>query len=66
VTAPVNGQVEMRLVRSDVVFRRYSMSRTKVWRDVRDGRFPAPVKLGSRTLFWKESDLLEWEKGLTR
>jgi len=66
VTGPASGQVEKRLVRSDVVFARYSVSRSKIWRDVRAGRFPPPVKLGSRTLFWRESDLASWEAGLSK
>ena len=65
-STPAKGEVEKRLVRSDVVFRRYSMSRSKIWRDIKAGRFPPPVKLGSRTLFWRETDLATWEAGLGR
>ena len=39
------------------------LSRTTVWRRVRDGSFPAPVKLGeppSRAVGWRIVDVEEW------
>ena len=29
------------------------------WKGVKEGRFPAPVKLGERTTCWRLSDVLE-------
>jgi predicted DNA-binding transcriptional regulator AlpA len=41
---------------------RYQFSRVTVWRAVRDGRLPAPIKLlGGRALRWRLSDLEAWE-----
>ena len=36
-------------------------SRQSIWRWVREGTFPAPVKLGERKVAWRESDLRRWE-----
>lgn len=35
-------------------------SRAKVWRDVRDGKFPAPVKLGDHVTAWRVEDIRAW------
>lgn len=39
-------------VREALVRKLYPVSRTVLWRQVRDGHFPAPVKLGARTTAW--------------
>jgi predicted DNA-binding transcriptional regulator AlpA len=31
-----------------------------LWRKVRDGKFPRPVKLGPNTTAWKVSDIQAW------
>ena len=31
-----------------------------IYRLIRDGTFPAPVKLGVRAVAWRESDLQKW------
>ncbi len=33
------------------------ISRSAWWAGVRAGRFPKPVRLGSRTVAWREADL---------
>ena len=35
-------------------------SRVKVWRDVRDGQFPAPIVLGPNSVEWYEDEVDEW------
>ena len=35
-------------------------SRVQIWRDVRAGRFPAPVELGPNSVGWFEDELDEW------
>jgi len=39
-------------------------SRTTIWRDEREGRFPKHVKLGPRAVGWLRSDLENWLQGL--
>ena len=39
---------------------RTGLSRSTIFRKVRDGTFPAPVKAGKRALRWRESDIRVW------
>lgn len=39
-------------------------SRTTIWRDEREGRFPKRVKLGMRAVGWLRSDLEAWLESL--
>jgi len=34
------------------------VSKSTWWQGVRDGRFPAPVKLGPKTTVWRVEDIL--------
>lgn len=36
------------------------ISPASVWRKVKNGTFPAPLKLGTRTTVWKVADLRRW------
>lgn len=50
----------------DKIFRRPAvqdltgLSRSTLYAMIADGRFPAPVKLGTRAVGWREADLNEW------
>lgn len=46
-------------VRLPVVTGLKGCSRVTIWRQVRDGTFPAPHKLGSRMVGWRVSELRE-------
>ncbi len=46
--------------RSRDVRRWLGVSDVWIWRHRRDGSFPQPVQLGSRTLFWDRDELLAW------
>ncbi len=35
------------------------VSKTQFWQGIKDGRFPAPVKLGVRTSAWRVEDIRE-------
>lgn len=35
-------------------------SATTLWRKVKSGDFPSPVKLGPSITAWRESDVCEW------
>lgn len=45
------------LLRLAQVLERFPVSRSKWYEGVKSGRFPAPVKLGHRTVLWKSSDI---------
>lgn len=53
-----------RLLSSAVVQDRTSLSRATIWRRVRSGEFPAPLKLGPNRIAWRESDVDNWIAGL--
>ena len=36
------------------------VSRSTWWQGVKDGRFPAPIKVGIRITVWRESDIFRW------
>ncbi|ERS11632.1 hypothetical protein Q672_19220 [Marinobacter sp. EVN1] len=48
----------------DEVSSRYKVSTKTIWRWVREGRFPRPVKVGPGTTRWREEDLQAFEEGL--
>lgn len=36
------------------------ISRVSLWAWRRDGRFPAPVRLGPNRIAWRKADVAEW------
>lgn len=46
-----------RLLRLPEVLCRIPVSRTSWWAGIRKGIYPSPVRLGPRTVAWKESDI---------
>lgn len=40
---------------------RYPFSPATIWRWIKAGTFPAPVRLGPGIVAWRESDLEAWE-----
>ena len=37
-----------------------SFSRSTIYRYIAQNKFPAPIKIGSRRVAWKSTDILEW------
>jgi predicted DNA-binding transcriptional regulator AlpA len=35
-------------------------SATTLWRKVKSGEFPAPIKLGASITAWRASDVIDW------
>jgi len=48
-----------RIIRPGEACRLLGRSRSSLWRDVRDGRLPAPIKIGPRARGWVMAILLE-------
>jgi predicted DNA-binding transcriptional regulator AlpA len=40
------------------------VSNATLWRMVKDGRFPAPVKLGPNVTAWRADDVRAWCDGI--
>ena len=54
---------EPRILRTRDVLRITGISRSTLWRRIRDGSFPAGFRLGgrgSRCVGWREGDVLAW------
>ena len=52
-----------RILRTPEVVRLTGLSKTTLWRRVRSGDFPVPLKLGSlgtRSIGWREDDVERW------
>ena len=52
-----------RMLRLPEVAEVTGLSKTTIWRRVRSGDFPAPVRLGgrgSRSVGWRKSDIEDW------
>lgn len=55
-----NNSTPDRILRWPEVKGQTGLSRTTAWREVRAGRFPAPVKLTDHAIGWRQSDLDAW------
>ncbi len=51
---------EPTLFRRPQVQQRTGLSRTTLYEYIKDGAFPAPVRLGARAVGWLESEVSEW------
>jgi prophage regulatory protein len=49
-----------RLLRSPEVEDRTQRSRVQCWRDIKAGKFPAPVELGPNSVGWFEDEIEAW------
>lgn len=48
-----------RLLRLPQVLEYLPISKSSWWSGVKEGKYPASLKLGPRTTVWRESDILE-------
>ena len=48
-----------KLLRLNVVLSRVPICRSAWYQGIKDGKFPAPIKLGPKTSAWRESDIDE-------
>ena len=55
-----------RLMRLEEVLEMSSISRSELYRQVADGRFPRPVKVGLRAVRWWQSEVEAWRADLPR
>ena len=49
-----------RLLRLSEVLARCGLSRSSLYRMMRDGSFPEPLKVGVRAVRWRESEIEVW------
>ena len=62
--APATRRIRLeRIMRVPEVVQVTGLSKTTIWRRVKNGDFPAPVRLGSlatRSVGWRESEVKGW------
>ena len=51
------------LLRREEVEERFGVSRSWIYSEMRAGRFPEPIRIGSRSVRWRVSELDEWSAG---
>lgn len=56
----MNFSRDEKLVRMKRVIEMTTLSRTTLWRMVRQGRFPQPVKISRNRVAWREYDVVAW------
>ena len=49
-----------RLIRLEEVLSCTGLSRSETYRQIQEGTFPRPVKVGKRAVRWRESEVEEW------
>lgn len=54
---------ELRFIRLKEVLAICGKSRSSIYEAIKDGTFPAPVKLGGRSSAWIKSEIHEWVDG---
>jgi prophage regulatory protein len=45
---------------------RSGKSRVQIWRDIRAGKFPAPIELGPNSVAWFEDEFEAWQASRPR
>ena len=55
-----------RLLRRGEVESRVGLKRSSIYREMRAGRFPIPVKVGERAVRWPASEIEAWLAGRPR
>ena len=63
-TGPPNGA--SRILRWPEVHNLIGRSRTQIWRDIRAGKFPAPLVLGKNAVGWYEHEVVAWMESRPR
>lgn len=56
----------MKILRLRRVLEKTGMGRSSVWRMVKEGTFPAPIKLSPRMVGWVEEEVNDWLVEKTR
>ncbi|WP_209026265.1 helix-turn-helix transcriptional regulator [Mannheimia haemolytica] len=54
------GQTE-RFLKLDEVISRCGLSKTSIYRRIREKRFPRNINLGGRRVIWLESEITQWQ-----
>lgn len=56
--------MDKKLLRRSEVEKITGLSRTSIYRMMNDNEFPRPLRIGKRSVAWREVDLTEWLENL--
>ena len=59
-------ETEDRLITRREVERLVGLARPTIYRMLKSGRFPRPVRIGSTAVRWRLSEVVAWVEGLPR
>ena len=59
-------QTTTRLLRKPAVLASVGFSNSELYRRIKEGTFPAPVKIGVRAVAWRDSDVDRWIESLSQ
>ena len=65
-TQRMDGIMTDRLVTRAEVERRVGLGRSALYRAMREGRFPEPLRVGPKSVRWLLSEVEQWIAGLPR
>ena len=51
---------DRRIVRRDEVSKLTGLARATIYKKVKEGSFPPPIRLGARSVGWRLSDIDDW------
>ena len=54
-----------RLLRLNAVLEMVALSRSQLYRLKKEGKFPASIKVGPKSVRWRESEIREWMNSLS-
>lgn len=64
VSTPNPASRSDRLLNKWAVEKQTSLDITTIYRKMKAGTFPQPVRVGKRRVAWRESDIAAWQAGL--
>lgn len=56
----IDAGLPTKLLRKPAVLERVPWSDTTLWRQVKAGNFPAPIKISANAVAWREADVEQW------
>ncbi len=60
IDTPRSGGAPRRFINEPEVARRDSLSRSTRWRRIKEGTYPAPIRISKNRVAWLEHDIEAW------
>lgn len=63
---PNPAEKDDHLIRQPELLELTAKSRSSLYREINEGTFPAPVRIGKRAVAWRASEVYEWMGSLPK